>query len=60
MTHRNDSPRYTTSGSVRGGCGHRHRSLRTAEACLAADRRDCERARGYSDRRVVALEATDG
>ena len=47
---------YTNWGSVRGGCGHLHQSERTARACLAADRRDCKQAGGYSDRLVFAIE----
>lgn len=51
------STTYTTKGPVRGGCGHAHRTLRAALACLRADRRGCERVRGYSDRDVYH---TDG
>ena len=47
------SPRYTTRGSVRGSCGHEHRSLEAAVACLQRDQHGCSRAGGYSDRRVV-------
>jgi len=47
---------YTTIGSVRGCCGHRHRSLETAEECLERDRRGCARHGGYSDRDVVVAD----
>ena len=45
---------YTTAGSVRGSCGHKHRSHAAAERCLAQDQRGCESQGGYSDRRVIA------
>ena len=48
---------YTTTGSVRGGCGHSHREIRTAAACLARDQAGCKAQGGYSDRHV---ETTDG
>ena len=47
---------YETYGSVRGKCGHKHRSIRTATACLLRDRRGCESQGGYSDRDVIAVE----
>ena len=48
---------YTTIGSVRGCCGHRHKSREAAERCLAEDQRGCERQGGYSDRVVVESDA---
>ena len=50
---------YTTWGSVRGDCGHVHRTLDAAIACLERDRRQCSRLGGgaYSDRHVRELEA---
>ena len=48
---------YTTDGSVRGSCGHRHRSIRLAVQCQRRDQRQCSVVGGYSDRRVVR---TDG
>ena len=50
---------YTTHGQVRGGCGHRHRTIEAAEACLSRDIRACNSAGGYSDR-VVAEIDNDG
>lgn len=51
--------RYTTRGSVRGGCGHLHRTADAARACLQRDQRGCERQGGYSDRGVrVVLAGT--
>ena len=55
-------PYFTTEGDVRGGCGHKHRSFETADACRKRDHRDCQRGNGrasYSDRRVVWV-AADG
>ena len=56
---------YTTDGSVRGSCGHKHKSPRTAQECLERDNRGCRRQCGptaYSDRAIVrsdGLELTD-
>ena len=44
---------YTTEGSTRKCCGHKHRSFRTAKACLLRDDRGCARQGGYTDRKVV-------
>lgn len=43
---------YITVGSVRGSCGHNHRSLKTAVFCMAKDQKSCYRRGGYSDRRI--------
>jgi hypothetical protein len=43
---------YTTIGSVRGSCGHAHRTIATAKACADADQRACSRHGGYSDRSI--------
>lgn len=48
---------YTTKGSVRGCCGHKHRTLEAAVRCVRGDQRGCQSQGGYSDRRVVR---TDG
>lgn len=47
--------RYTTWGSVRGGCGHLHMTVESAERCAARDQRDCRRQGGYSDRTIRRL-----
>lgn len=47
--------RYTTHGPVRGGCGHRHKLMRTAVACIDADRREW----GGTDRSVFRCADTD-
>ena len=48
--------RYTTWGSVRGGCGHEHRTLLAAYKCVRRDQRGCAGQGGYSDRHVRALD----
>jgi len=50
---------WTTSGSVRGWCGHWHRTRGGAERCLARDRRGCRAQGGYSDRDLL-LVVRDG
>lgn len=44
---------YTTLGPVRGCCGHKHLTIRTAAECMARDDAGCRRQGGYSDRRVL-------
>lgn len=46
---------YTCKGSVRGRCGHQHRTVVSAALCLRKDRRECRALGGgsYSDRTVV-------
>jgi hypothetical protein len=46
---------YTTYGDIRGCCGHRHKTIETAETCLGRDQRGCASRRGYSDRSVVRI-----
>ena len=49
-----------TTGSVRGGCDHKHRSLKTALACLERDQSACASLPGgnaYSDRRIVHVDS---
>jgi len=43
---------YTTWGSIRGDCGHVHRSYAAAETCIERDQRGCATQGGYSDRTV--------
>jgi hypothetical protein len=50
---------YTTRGSVRGGCGHKHRSIDTAAKCVKRDMGGCQSQGGYSDRSVVKIENGD-
>ena len=47
---------YTTIGSVRGCCGHKHKTYEAAQACMHADQAGCARHGGYSDRQVVSSD----
>lgn len=51
--------RYASIGSVRGWCGHYHRTPRRAIDCTERDHRACSALGGgaYSDREIVAVEA---
>lgn len=49
---------YTTRGSVRGTCGHNHRSMRTAVRCLLHDQSGCRSQGGYSDRMVTHADGS--
>ena len=51
---------YTTSGSVCGQCGHRHRTLRAAVKCADRHMNACNRHGGYSDRYVVSVDPAGG
>ena len=53
------STTYTTRGSVRGTCGHRHRTIGAAVRCLLADQSGCRNNGGYSDR-VIRVTDDDG
>lgn len=48
---------YTTWGPVRGSCGHEHKSIDTADACLRRDGEGCAGQGGYTDRNIYALDA---
>ncbi len=50
--------RYTCIGSVRGCCGHKHRSLKTAARCLDRDIKGCRKQGGYSDRYVRFVDGS--
>lgn len=45
----------TTWGKIRGCCGHLHRTIEAAEACLARHMANCRSKGEYSDRRVFML-----
>lgn len=47
---------YQTIGDVRGCCGHKHRTIASAENCRRKDSQGCKSQGGYSDRFVVAFE----
>lgn len=53
-------PVFSCHGSVRGGCGVRHRTAETAQECCDRDQRGCASVRGYSDRRVFQVPAGTG
>ena len=50
---------YTTYGSVRGGCGHKHRSIQAAQHCAYRDQHACNEYRCYSDRRVLPVDSEE-
>lgn len=50
---------YTTKGSVRGCCGHKHRSLKTAFICITKDTNGCNSQGGYSDRYIQRLDGEE-
>ena len=50
---------YTTQGSVRGCCGHQHRTIEAAQRCAARDHAGCVRQGGYSDRSVVKGDGSE-
>ena len=51
--------KYTTWGSVRGCCGHMHKTADAAERCIAKDDRGCKMQGGYSDRVVHVVSHRD-
>jgi len=62
MTNADTVIAYTTTGSVRGSCGHVHRTFEAAEACIDRDAASIRAAypstfptQAYSDRRVVEI-----
>ena len=48
---------YTNIGSVRGSCGHTHRTVSGAIRCLDRDQSGCAGQGGYSDR---VIKDSDG
>lgn len=50
---------YTTQGSVRGCCGHQHRTIEAAQQCVSRDHARCKRQGGYSDRSVVKSDGSE-
>ena len=45
---------YYAAGSVRGECGHAHRTLAGADGCCERDHRGCRAHGGRSDRAVYS------
>ena len=50
------STHYSTHGSVRGCCGHKHRTIDAAQRCVQSDQSGCKSQGGYSDRSVIVIE----
>ena len=50
---------YTTIGSVRGCCGHQHRTIEAAKRCADRDHAGCVSQGGYSDRSVVYADGSE-
>lgn len=48
--------KYSTYGSVRGTCGHKHKSIAAARKCLEEDQKGCASQGGYSDREIYREE----
>ena len=51
--------RYTTDGSLRGRCGHQHKTIEKAAQCLDDDEAWCraQGADGHTDRRIVVIDS---
>lgn len=62
MSTREKAEAYEARGSVRGSCGHKHRTIGAAHACAEKDRRDCAGLPGgnaYSDREVCRVDGAE-
>ena len=46
---------YVCKGSVRGCCGHKHRTISGGVSCLKRDQSACRSQGGYSDRSIYRL-----
>jgi len=44
---------YEASGSIRGTCPHKHRTISGLARCILQDRRGCKSQGGFSDRKAV-------
>lgn len=49
---------YYTIGSVRGNCGHKHHTPKSAAECCLKDSKGCKKQGGYSDRRIKGSDGT--
>lgn len=47
---------YETIGSVRGNCGHHHKTIEAAQRCIDRDMVGCKSQGGYSDRFIHLIE----
>ena len=50
---------YTTKGTVRGNCGHKHRTLKSVHKFIERDQNGCAKQGGYSDRYIVRCDGKD-
>lgn len=52
---------YHANGSVRGSCGHKHKTIAAAQACARRDQSACASLGGgsYSDRSVCRTDGKD-
>jgi hypothetical protein len=48
--------RFTNQGPLRGACGHKHKNLESAAACLDEDEALCVVRGGHTDREIFVLE----
>jgi hypothetical protein len=48
--------KITCEGSVRGVCGHTHRTIEGAVRCIQRDASGCQGQGGYSDRMMVGVD----
>ena len=54
----NNKTNFSCVGSVRGSCGHFHKTLQGALSCLNRDALHCSKQGGYSDRSLRAFTNT--
>lgn len=47
---------FIVEGSVRGNCGHKHRTLSGAVKCLERDQNGRHSQHGYSDRSIYEID----
>jgi hypothetical protein len=50
------STTYHLYGSVRGSCGHKHKSIEAARRCYLKDSKGCKFQGGYSDMKPFVME----
>lgn len=46
--------RFLAIGLVRGWCGHQHKTIEAARACVQRDKEGCRQQGGYSDQQVYS------
>lgn len=50
---------FACIGQIRGCCGHKHRTIASAEKCLVRDWAGCRRQGGYSDRQISLIDSNN-